>query len=651
MRVNEGERPRVRRLAWACALLALGVSAAVAGAAVNDTVPGNTAFATFEARSLDGSGNNKANPQWGAVGQEYLRVGRAHYADGVGAQLNGVNARFISNRIFNDAGQNLFSEREVSQWGWLWGQFMDHVFGLAAGGTEQANIPFNQNDPLEKFRNSFGSISFTRDAVAPGSGTSATNPREAVNTVSSYIDAWNVYGGTNQRLEWLREGPVDGNMANNGPKLLMASGNFLPRATARGNASTAPEMATDGQLASHPQDRAVAGDRRANENMALTAMHTVFAREHNRIVDLLPSGLTSEQKFQIARRVVGAEMQFITYTEFLPAMGVTLQPYQGYNPNVNAELSTEFATVGYRAHSQIHGEFEPTVSKTKYSSTQLAQLQRLGVRIEDNGDGTITLVIPLNAAFFQPDLVNALGLDTIAAGLAESEYKNDEQIDNTLRSLLFQVPGPSTTDPQLCFQDPLTAEQAGCFQGVVDLGAIDVQRGRDHGVGTYNDVRQAYGLPQAVTFENITEEPLGSGAFPNGLDINSPQILDVVKLFDINGNQLTIPNQDDAVTAVRRTTLTARLKGTFGSPDLVPAFVGAYAEKHLPGSEMGPLNHRIWRIQFEALRDGDRFFYLNDPVLTDIQNKFGITFKHTLAEIIRLNTPGAQVADNVFFAN
>jgi hypothetical protein len=89
----------------------------------------------------------------------------------------------------------------------------------------------------------------------------------------------------------------------------------------------------------------------------------------------------------------------------------------------------------------------------------------LGVRIEDNGDGTITLVIPLNAAFFQPDLVNALGLDTVFAGLAESQYKNDEQIDNTLRSLLFQVPGPNTTDPQLCFQDPITAEQAGLLPG------------------------------------------------------------------------------------------------------------------------------------------------------------------------------------------
>ena len=81
----------------------------------------------------------------------------------------------------------------------------------------------------------------------------------------------------------------------------------------------------------------VAGDVRANENIALTATHTLFAREHNRIVALLPSSLTEEEKFQIARRVVIAEQQYITYNEFLPALGVALPRYTGYKTNVNAD--------------------------------------------------------------------------------------------------------------------------------------------------------------------------------------------------------------------------------------------------------------------------------------------------------------------------
>ena len=65
--------------------------------------------------------------------------------------------------------------------------------------------------------------------------------------------------------------------------------------------------------------------------------------------------------------MVGAEQQFITYSEFLTALGVKLPPYTGYKPNVNASLSTEFATVAYRMHSMIHGEFEITTAASRYT--------------------------------------------------------------------------------------------------------------------------------------------------------------------------------------------------------------------------------------------------------------------------------------------
>ena len=73
------------------------------------------------------------------------------------------------------------------------------------------------------------------------------------------------------------------------------------------------------------------------------------------------------------------------------------------------------------------------------------------------------------------------------------------------------------------------------------------------------------------------------------------------------------------------------------------------SEPHVAGSELGPLQLAIWRRQFEALRDGDRFFYENDPFLARIEQAYGITYKHTLAELIKVNT-GATVAPNVFVA-
>src|SRR5215204_1864686 len=152
----------------------------------------------FEARSLDGSGNNREHPAWGQAGSPYSRLAPPNYADGVGAPTGGPNARYVSNRVFGDGGQNIFSERNVSQWTWTWGQFMDHTFGLAEESKERSPIAFDSADPLETFRNDLGSIAFARDAAAPGTATDPANARQHTNTVSSYIDGWSVYGGTSE---------------------------------------------------------------------------------------------------------------------------------------------------------------------------------------------------------------------------------------------------------------------------------------------------------------------------------------------------------------------------------------------------------------------------------------------------------------------
>jgi hypothetical protein len=106
---------------------------------------------------------------------------------------------------------------------------------------------------------------------------------------------------------------------------------------------------------------------------------------------------------------------------------------------------------------------------------------------------------------------------------------------------------------------------------------------------------------------------------------------------------------EDAVSGTRRTPLAARLKAIYGSLDTVDAFVGMVSEPHVAGTEFGPLQLAIWKRQFQALRDGDRFFYANDPLLSVIARAYGITYRHTLAELIKLDT-GATVEPNVFLA-
>ncbi len=602
--------------------------------------------------SLDGSGNNRQHPGWGQVGRPYSRVAEPRYADGIGAMVDGPSPRLISNRIFNDLGQNVFSENGVSQWGFAWGQFLDHTFGLRETGGRDSPIPFDPADPLEAFTNDLGAIAFERSAAAPGSGVDS--PREQVNTVSSYIDAWAVYGGSADRLEWLREGSMDGDVRNNDAHLLISATGYLPRVGARGDPSAAPQMELMGRLFGDPERAVVAGDVRANENIALTSVHTLFAREHNRIVDALPDRLPEQAKFQIARRVVMAEIQYVTYNEFLPALGIKLRRYRGYDPSVDATLSNEFAVVGYRAHSMIHGEIEAEAEASHYSLEELQALEAQGVEIDENGE-ELEFAIPLNVAFGNPDLLEAIGLEQVLAGLgAERQYRNDEMIDNQLRSVLFQLPGPDTPVPSDCMDGPPLPE---CFQTVLDLGAVDIQRGRDHGMPTYNQLREAYGLPPARSFAAITGEE--TEEFPADLArdsagvVNDPEIIDFVSLQDADGNELT-PGSDEAdedtVVAVRRTTTASRLKAIYGDVDRVEAFVGMLAEEHVPGTELGELQLAIWTKQFAALRDGDRFFYLNDRSLFNIERRFGLDYRHTLSEIILMNTdiePG-EISEDVF---
>jgi hypothetical protein len=597
----------------------------------------------IEFRALDGGGNNVAHPDWGKAGVQYTRVAAPIYADGIGAMQGGPSARYVSNRIFNDIGQNLFSENGVSQIGWLWGQFIDHTLDLRNETSgEPAGIPFAPTsvDPLEGFKNDFPTIDFSRTPGITGTGTTTANPRQQVNTVNSFIDAWNVYGGTLNREEWLRDGPYDGDMSNNDAQLVLVN-NYLPREDARGtDPLTAPPMDLMGALTGQPQNAIVAGDVRANENIGLTGLTTLFAREHNRIASMVSQTLPEQTRFDIARRVVGAEEQYITYNEFLPAMGVQLPAYAGYNSAVDPTLSNEFATVGFRGHSAVNGELQAIAGPSQWSATRLQSFENQGIEVKTLDNGQVEVVASMTTAFGNPGLLPKIGLGPLMNGLAQNlQYKNDELINNKFRSVLFQVPGPGT-DPATCAGE---ATPPGCFKDVQDLGAIDVQRDRDHGIPNYNQLRVAYGLPAVSSFIGITGE---STASLGGLSINDPAILPFTSLTDANGNPIPLGSTDPPpVAGTRATTLAARLKAIYGSVGNVDAFVGMVSEAHLPGSELGPLQNAIWTKQFVALRDGDRFFYGNDPYLTTILNRYGIDYRHTLAELINLNTKSNVQAD------
>jgi len=201
-------------------------------------------------------------------------------------------------------------------------------------------------------------------------------PRQQVNTITSYLDGSVVYGSDKTRAAALRSFV--------GGKLKVSSGNMLPLNTAGLPNANDAHVVPDTELF-------LAGDVRANENIELTAVQTLFVREHNYIADKIAKdnpSLSDEQIYQRARAWVTAEIQAITYKEFIPALlgQGAISAYTGYKPNVDASIANEFSTGAYRiGHTLINNDIE----------------------FLDNNGNEVHAPVQLLDAFFNPTLFKA----------------------------------------------------------------------------------------------------------------------------------------------------------------------------------------------------------------------------------------------------
>jgi hypothetical protein len=84
----------------------------------------------------------------------------------------------------------------------------------------------------------------------------------------------------------------------------------------------------------------------------------------------------------------------------------------------------------------------------------------------------------------------------------------------------------------------------------------------------------------------------------------------------------------------------------YGSVDNIDLWVGALAENHLPGSSIGPLLTAIFQDQFTRLRDGDRFYFENDPSFSPFD--VFLLKQTTLADVIRRNSGVKDIQSDVF---
>lgn len=492
--------------------------------------------AALETRSIDGSSSHETNIDWGSVGQQMLRLTDANYTDGIGSVATDLpNARAISNAVAQQT-EDMPNSFGLSDMFWVWGQFIDHDITLTGSeGFEFAPVvvPAGDSD-FDPTGTGDAIIPFTRAGFVDGTG--ATSARQYSNEITAFIDASMVYGSDAETAASLRGG---------GGTLLLTDNNLLI------------ETETGGVLA---------GEVRAAENVALTSMHTLFAREHNLWVDRLarqdPS-MSSDELYDAARVIIEAEIQAITYSEFLPLLlgEDAITDYAGYNPDVNPGISIEFATAAFRfGHSLLSSSIQ---------------------RLDRDGDTIAAGNLSLSEAFFNPsEIAENGGIAPLLRGLADGMAQElDTHIVEDVRSFLFGAPG----------------------SGGLDLAALNIERGRDLGVASYNDLREALGLQRATNFSDITSDA----------------------------------------------TLAAQLASVYGSVDQVDAWIGGLAEDPSGSGIVGELFATILLDQFLRLRDGDPFW---SQGLDLPQAQIDALWSTTLADVIERNTDIRSIQDNVMLA-
>ncbi|CAJ1070481.1 eosinophil peroxidase-like [Xyrichtys novacula] len=528
--------------------------------------------------------NNLKNPRFGASNTPFARWLPAEYDDGVsepkGFQLNRTFNNFmlplvrqVSNNILSTTDAGVVNDTEFTHMVTLFGQWNDHDLTFTpfspsivsfSNGIEceescertEPCIPIRipPNDP--RFPTGPDScIPSFRSAPVCGTGFSAynfggePNKREQINALTAFLDLGQVYGSEESLALSLRNLSSDDGLMRVNTEFKDNGRELLPFHPLQVNMCATRRRTTNDSNA-REVPCFIAGDVRVDENIALTSLHTLFLREHNRLarqLKRLNPQWDSETLYQEARKIMGAYTQVFVFRDYLPhivgdrAMATLLGRYPGYNPNVDPSIANVFATAAYRfAHLAI----QPV-------------LGRLDANYRENSQFPS---VPLYEAFFAPwRVVFEGGIDPLLRGLVGRPAKlntQDHMMVDAIRERLFQ------------FVQHLA----------LDLGSLNMERGRDHGLPGYNAWRKFCGL-------------------------STPR------------------NQAELAQVLNNSDLAARLLRLYGTPDNIDTWLGGVAEPFVRGGRVGPLFACLIAQQFKKIRQGDRLWYENPGVFSSRQRR------------------------------
>ncbi|XP_067665053.1 dual oxidase 1-like [Haliotis asinina] len=532
-----------------------------------------------ELHPQNGFYNNLFEPDWGATGNELLRSAQSSYSDQVFEmnQHGRTNPLFISQALHNSHSSGEPSTTGKNAMLVYFGQLVaDEIASARSAGCppEYENIPVPEG---HLYKDTADEMVFKRAGYNQRTGVSPNYPRQQQNDVTPYLDAGFLYGTTRFWTNAIRE----------------FRGGRLKRLSPVGVKTSFPDLNTYRLPLSNPpvpRDHSLReakrfflmGNRRGHENPFLLSLQIVWFRWHNHLADDISrnnSTLTDEQVFQEARRRVTAHFQKIVVKDWLPRYlgpGPDNPVYRGYNPRVHPGITQEFAMAAMKYGHTLVPAGVWTVSNDCSNTTTSDQGP-------DGENRPVQAIRLCNTYWDSRDLVQQ-DISSILQGMTLTLAKADNpSYVPDLREYLY---GPYEFSRQ-------------------DLAALDIQRSRDHGLASYNAVRQAYNLSSASSWRDITN------------DVTTQD-----RLQAVYGN-MSFPEDLDLITGGLLETM---------------------------GNGPGQLFSLIIQDQFQRIIDGDRFWYENPRnglfSRDEIRQINSMTFRRILLNVTNIQQD--NLPDDVF---
>ncbi|KAL4613374.1 dual oxidase 1-like [Arapaima gigas] len=493
--------------------------------------PGTQSSITWEIQRYDGWYNNLADHSRGAAGSPLIRHSPPRYSDGVYQPLQEPllpNPRRISNVAMNGTSGQKSSKNQTVLSVFFGYHVLHEIVDSRRPGCppEFMHIGVPLGDPVFD-PNSTGKVflPFQRAEWDKHTSRSPNSPRTQVNHVTAWIDGSSIYGTSSSWCDALR--------SFSGGRLASGPDQGLPKQSTRSFmwASADPSTGRHG-----PQGLYEFGNTWGNENVFTVAEGIIWFRYHNYLASQLQEkhpSWSDEELFQNARKRVVATFQNIVFYEWLPRYSgnVTVPSYPGYQKFVDPGISPEFQAAAM-------GIWSTMVPPGVYMRNRTCHFRKVL-----NLDGSLSPAIRMCNSFWSrenPNLQTGEDVDDLMMGMASQiSEKEDNIIVEDLRDYMY---------------GPLIFSRS-------DLVALIIQRGRDFGLPSYNQAREAFGLQPVSSWEDINPE----------LNIANPQLY----------------NND-----------TSKLE----------LFPGGLLES---AEGPGPLFSSIILDQFQRIRDGDRFWFEN----------------------------------------